>query len=210
VRGIEGLCVLTDQKVQSKYSHIDLARLAAAGGTSLIQLRDKYEPDLTMIETGRAIREIAKVYDILFIVNDRSGVAVACGADGVHLGTQDVPVTAARALLGTDRIIGASAGSPEEAKVREGEGANYLGVGPVYSTGSKADTRPVIGLEGLRAVVNSVKIPVIAIGGITAECTSEVLAAGARGVAVISAVCCQDDPEQATKKIVQQIELHQR
>ncbi len=208
MRKIEGLHVLTDQSIQSRHTHVDLTRFAAAGGTTVIQLRDKSAPDSEMIETGRAIREITKSYGVLFIVNDRPGVAAACGADGVHLGGEDAAVAAARALLGPDRLIGASAGNPEVARAREAEGADYLGTGPVYSTGSKADARPAIGPEGLRSVVNSVKIPVIAIGGITAESVPEVLAAGARGVAVISAVCIRDDPEQAVRRIVRQIDFY--
>lgn len=208
MRGIEGLHVLTDQRIQSRHTHVDLARFAAAGGSAVIQLRDKSAPDSEMIETGCAIREIAWRYGVLFFVNDRPDVAVACGADGVHLGSEDAAVSAARALMGADRVIGASAGNPEVARAREAEGADYLGTGPVYSTGSKSDARPAIGPEGLRSVVKAVKIPVIAIGGITAESVPEVLAAGARGVAVISAVCGRDDPEQAAKRIVRRIELY--
>ena len=124
---------------------------------------------------------------------------MATEADGVHLGQDDFPIPLARQLLGEGRIIGGSAATMEEARKCLSEGADYVGFGPVYPTSSKEDAGPVSGIDLLREVVEAIPLPIIAIGGITAENIPEVVRGGARGIAVISAVCCQDDPEAATR-----------
>jgi thiamine-phosphate pyrophosphorylase len=140
------------------------------------------------------------------IVNDRIDVAVAANADGVHLGQSDFPIPLARELLGQDKLIGGSAATLDEARICVAEGADYVGFGPVYVTGSKADAGPVSGPRVLKQVVETIPLPVIAIGGITAENIPEVMQAGAHGIAVISAVCCQIDPEGATRALRKALE----
>lgn len=139
----------------------------------------------------------------MFIVNDRLDVAIAAEADGVHLGQDDFPIPMARELLGEGRIIGGSAATLDEARKCLSEGADYVGFGPVYPTSSKDDAGPVSGIDILKQVVEIVPLPIIAIGGVGAENTAIVIRAGAHGIAVISAVCCQDDPEEATRSLYQ-------
>jgi thiamine-phosphate pyrophosphorylase len=140
------------------------------------------------------------------IVNDRIDVAIAADADGVHLGQSDFPIPLARRLLGEEKIIGGSAATMEEARICLAEGADYVGFGPVYTTGSKDDAGPVSGPSVLRQVVETIPLPIIAIGGITVDNVPEVMRAGAHGIAVISAVCCQLDPEGATRSLREALE----
>jgi len=130
-------------------------------------------------------------------------VAIAAEADGVHLGQDDFPIPMARGLLGESRIIGGSAATLDEARKCLSEGADYVGFGPVYPTSSKDDAGPVSGIDILKQVVEIIPLPIIAIGGVGAENIPDVMRAGARGIAVISAVCCQDDPEEATRALYQ-------
>lgn len=205
MKAIGMLHVLTDTVLQDRYSHTDLARLAVAGGADTIQYRQKTGTTREMIETAMAIQEICTDADIPLIVNDRVDVAIAAGADGVHLGQDDFPVRKARELLGSDRIIGVSGGSVEEAQQGIAGGADYVGFGPIYATGSKADAGFPQGLAGLSEIARVLSVPVIAIGGIDADTAAEVMRAGAHGIAVISAVCCQADPEGATRRLLERI-----
>jgi thiamine-phosphate pyrophosphorylase len=201
MKKIGRLHVLTDTELQSRFSHAELARLAIRGGADTIQFRQKSGATREMIEIARQLKQLCKDADVPFIVNDRVDVAIASKADGVHLGQEDFPIPLARKLLGDTRIIGGSAVTLEEAKACLSEGADYIGFGPVYLTTSKDDAGPVTGIELLNEVVKAIPIPIIAIGGVTAENTPEVIRAGAQGIAVISAVCCQENPEQATRDL---------
>ena len=154
-----------------------------------------------MIANSRQIKHLCGKAGISFIVNDRLDVAIAAEADGVHLGQDDFPAPLARRLFGKDKIIGGSAAILEEAKKCYEEGADYVGFGPIFSTSSKEDAGPVSGIKQLKEVVEAVPVPIIAIGGITPGNTRDVLEAGATGIAVISAVCCAPDPEEATQKL---------
>lgn len=195
------LHVLTDIALQTRFSHVDLTRLAIAGGADTIQFRQKGGSTREMIEVAKEMKELCREADILFIVNDRIDVAIASLADGVHLGQDDFPIPLARKLLDKGAIIGGSAVTLEEAKICLSEGADYVGFGPVYPTTSKDDAGPVTGLALLKEVVENIPLPIIAIGGVSAENTPEVLEVGARGIAIISAVCCQPDPEKATRDL---------
>ncbi len=199
------LHVLTDTRLQEGFSHQDLARLAVQGGAGVIQFRQKEGETRELIETAAALKEICRRGGALLIVNDRVDVALAAGADGVHLGRGDFPIGPARRLLGAERIIGGSADSVEEALECMNQGADYVGFGPVFPTSSKDDAGPVTGLESLGRVVRAVHVPVIAIGGITQENARHVIRAGAHGIAVISAVCCRDDPAAAARGLLRAI-----
>jgi len=205
MKAIGMLHVLTDTVLQDRYSHMDLARLAIAGGADTIQYRQKTGTAREMIETAMAMQEICTDAGIPLIVNDRVDVAIAAGADGVHLGQDDFPVRKARELLGSDRMIGVSGGTVEEAQQGIVDGADYVGFGPIYATGSKADAGAPQGLAGLSEIVRALSVPVIAIGGIGADTAAEVMRAGAHGIAVISAVCCQADPEGATRRLLRRM-----
>ncbi|RJR33788.1 MAG: thiamine phosphate synthase [Desulfobacteraceae bacterium] len=205
MKKIGKLHVLTDVVVQCRFSHAELARRAIAGGADTIQFRQKSGSTRSMIEAGCEIREVCKNAGVIFLVNDRVDVALACGADGVHLGQDDFPIPLARSILGEERIIGGSGGSLEEVLKCQAEGADYVGFGPVYPTSSKADAGPASGIEPLRGLISKVSIPIVAIGGITPENAGGVMSAGAWGVAVISAVCCRENPEGAVREFVRVI-----
>lgn len=199
MKKIGRLHVLTDEVLQTRLTHLQLAGLAIAGGADTIQLRQKAGSTRELIETARQIQTLCTKAGVAFIVNDRVDVAIAAGADGVHLGQDDFPVPLARKLLGESAIIGGSAGSLEEAYRCLAEGADYIGFGPVYETTSKDDAGPAAGLELLNLIAKEIPLPIVAIGGITLDNMADVMKAGAHGIAVISAVCCQDDPEEATR-----------
>ena len=203
MRQIGKLHILTDTVLQSRFSHMEITRLAIAGGADTIQYRQKSGSTREMIEIARNMKRLCSEAGVTFIVNDRLDVAIAAEADGVHLGQDDFPIPMARELLGKGRIIGGSAATLDEARKCLSEGADYVGFGPVYPTSSKDDAGPVSGIDILKQVVEIIPLPIIAIGGVSAENIPDVMRAGARGIAVISAVCCQDDPEEATRALYQ-------
>jgi thiamine-phosphate pyrophosphorylase len=188
-------------------SHEDVARAAVAGGATALQLRDKENPGRALVATARRLVALANPAGVPVVVNDRVDVALAAGADGAHVGEDDLPVADARRLLGPERIVGASAGTVEEARRAEQEGADYLGVGPVFPTATKADAGEAIGLDGLGKIVAAVRVPVVGIGGITVENAAQVILAGAAGVAVVSAVAGADDMVEATRRLRQAVDL---
>lgn len=191
--------VLTDTCLQTHFSHVELAELAIAGGADTIQFRQKEGSTRQMIRVAEQMQDLCKRAGVAFIINDRVDVAIASHADGVHLGQDDFPIPLARRLLGEGVIIGGSAGNVEEARKCLLEGADYIGFGPVYPTTSKDDAGPAAGLDLLKKIVGAVALPIIAIGGITAENAPPVIKTGVHGLAVISAVCCQNNPAEAAR-----------
>lgn len=182
------LHVLTDHQWSRGRTMLAVAREAIEGGASVIQLRDKTASTRTLIDEGQALRVLTRERGVLLIVNDRLDVALACDADGLHVGQGDMPVGLARRLLGSERILGVSAGNLEEAKEAVAGGADYLGIGPIYSTLAKQDAGPATGVDLLRQLAARYPTPLVAIGGITTENAAEIIHAGATGVAVITAV----------------------
>jgi thiamine-phosphate pyrophosphorylase len=201
MKRIGRLHVITDTALQSAFSHTELTKMAIQGGADTIQFRQKVGSTREMIETAVKMKSICRKAGIPFIVNDRLDVAMAAGADGVHLGQDDFPIPMARSLLGKEIIIGGSAASLEEAIKCLDEGADYIGFGPVYPTDSKEDAAPVTGIQLMKEIIDTIPLPLIAIGGISPENTPVVLKGGAHGIAVISAVCCRDDPAEATRTL---------
>jgi thiamine-phosphate pyrophosphorylase len=201
MKQIGRLHILTDIVLQNRFSHMELAQLAIRGGADTIQFRQKSGSTREMIQVVRDVKQVCAESGVTLIVNDRVDVAIASEADGVHLGQDDFPIPLARELLGKGCIIGGSAATLEEARKCLSEGADYVGFGPVYPTTSKDDAGPVSGISILKGVVESIPLPIIAIGGVSEENAAEVMKAGAHGIAVISAVCCQEDPEQATRAL---------
>jgi thiamine-phosphate pyrophosphorylase len=193
--------VIADRKAAADRPIIDVVRAAIRGGATVVQLREKAATMREMVELGRALHELTATACIPLIVNDRVDVALAVGAEGVHLGVDDMPVTLARQVLGPHCIIGASPETIEGARKAELDGADYLGVGDLYGTPTKGDAGQPIGLEGLARVARAVSIPVVAIGGIRPENASAAIEAGAAGVAVISAVVGAENPEAATCRL---------
>jgi thiamine-phosphate pyrophosphorylase len=202
-KNIGRLHVLTDTVLQSRFSHIELAKLAIEGGADTIQFRQKSGSTKELISLAGELKGVCEEAGVAFIVNDRVDVAIASRADGVHLGQDDFPMTLARKMMGDNIIIGGSAVTLEDAQKCMEEGADYVGFGPVYPTSSKPDASTPTGIELMKNVIEAVLLPVIAIGGIHAGNVTEVMQAGAYGIAVISSVCCQDDPKQATQMLSQ-------
>ncbi|MBI5166898.1 MAG: thiamine phosphate synthase [candidate division NC10 bacterium] len=200
------LYVITDSRLFQGRSHIEIARAAIAGGATAIQFREKGMSTRQMIDIAREIRALTLGTGVTYIVNDRVDVALGVDADGVHVGQDDMPASLARRLIGKERILGVSASNLEEALKAEREGADYIGVGSIYSTASKPDAGLPVGLGVLAEIARRVSIPVIAIGGIKEENVGEVIKGGARGVAVISAVVLAPDMEEATRRLRQRIE----
>jgi len=195
------LYVITDEAIAGGLSHVEIAERAIGGGADVIQLRDKECGSLELCRIGRTLCVITKKTGTLFIVNDRLDVALACGANGVHLGQDDMRVDTARQVAPPGFIIGSSVGSVDEAVKAEQEGADYIALSPVFSTPSKVDAGPGRGIGLLREIRHHVSVPVIAIGGINRNNVRDVIAAGADGVAVISAVVGSPDITRAAREI---------
>lgn len=198
------LYVITDRTLGG---HEDITRAALAGGATVVQLRDKQASSRRLYEIALRLRHLLADANIALIVNDRVDIALAADTHGVHAGPDDLPVAAARRILGSARVVGASAGTISEAVEAERAGSDYLGVGPVFPTGTKPDAGAPIGLEGLRRIASSVTIPVVGIGGITADNAGKVIEAGAAGVAVISAVAAADDRVRAVRAIRRAVDV---
>ena len=201
------LHVITDETVQSRYSHLELAILAAEGGADTVQFREKRtRTTRTLVDRARAMAEQVRERGARLLVNDRIDVAVAADADGAHLGPEDLEPTSARRLLGQRGVIGATANDLERALALEGAPIDYLGVGPIFGTSSKASPAATLGLEGLRRIAGAVSRPVIAIGNITPEHVGAVLEAGAHGVAVLSDVVCHARPAHRVRQFADALE----
>jgi thiamine-phosphate pyrophosphorylase len=199
------LYVITDTTVGGGRTHEEIARLAIEGGADVIQLRDKICSARDLVLAGRRIRKLTLRTGTPFIVNDRLDVALACGADGVHLGQDDLAVASARAIAPTGFIIGASVGSAQEAVRAEHDGADYIAASPVFKTPQKTDAGSCCGLDGLRRIRAEITVPLIAIGSIGMDNVQEVINAGADGIAVISAVVGKPDIARAARQLKQRI-----
>lgn len=207
MQSIPRLHVLTDETVQSRYTHLEIALRAAQGGADAVQLREKRErPTRDLLALALALRDGLTSSATRLVINDRVDVAAAAGVGAVHLGRQDLPPAAARAILGPAGLVGATANSLAEALELAAEPIDYLGVGPVFGTGTKARPAPTIGLEGLARVVAAAGKPVIAIGNITEERVHEVLDCGAWGVAVVNAVVGAEDLAGAVRAFRERID----
>lgn len=186
---------------QTRRDLLDVVVQALTGGVTAIQLRAKQISDRQAFDLGEAIAARCRSAGALFIVNDRLDLALALGADGVHLGEADLPLRAARDLVDDAFIIGFSPETDEQTSAAAGYGASYLGIGPVFGTASKPDAGAAIGLDTVRRRVELAGVPSIGIGGIDAGNVGLVIAAGAVGVAVVSAVLHADDPAEATRNL---------
>jgi thiamine-phosphate pyrophosphorylase len=195
------LYVITDEAIAGGRSHVEIAQQALRGGADVIQLRDKGRSCAELACVGREIAAIIRKAGAVFIVNDRLDVAIACGADGVHLGQDDMRLSTARQLAPPGFIIGISVGTVAEAIDAEREGADYIALSPTFSTISKEDAGCGHGLERLREIRRAVSLPLVAIGGINRHNARDVIAAGADGIAVISAVVASPDITSAAREL---------
>lgn len=198
----KGIYVITDEGLVPGRTHVSIARAALEGGASVIQLRDKSTSDERLVSIGCEIRRLTAAAGALLIVNDRLEVALACDADGLHVGQEDRPADELRPLL-SGKILGVSVSTPEQAARARSDGADYLGVGPIFPTTTKPDARPPVGTDRIRLILAaSGGLPVVAIGGISERNIARVAKAGADAAAVISAVVCAEDMAEATRTLV--------
>lgn len=196
---LAGVYVVTDGTMLPGRTHIEIAEACVAAGAGCVQLREKNLPDRDVFELAIAIRRMTEYTKTIFIVNNRADIAVACGADGLHVGQDDLSAAVARKIIGPDAILGVSALSVEDAVRAEADGADYVAPGPIFATASKSDAGPVMGLASIREIKQAVNIPVVAIGGIGLANIAEISEAGAESAAVISAVVCAPDMADAIR-----------
>jgi thiamine-phosphate pyrophosphorylase len=198
--------VVLDRDFTAGRTLVEVAEAAIRGGATVLQLRDKSSDIHRFYADATKIVGIARAAGMPLIINDRVDLALAAGADGVHVGEDDMPVEATRRLVGPNRFVGASAGSVEAARAAIAAGADHLGVGPVYEArATKTDAGPPVGLTLIRAIAAFSPLPIVGIGGITAENAGAVIAAGAAGVAVISAIGLAPDVEAATRALAHEV-----
>jgi thiamine-phosphate pyrophosphorylase len=187
------LCVITDAHLARGRDHAGIAEAALQGGADMIQLRDKTGSLRDLLPQARAIRALCRSHGAVFIVNDRLDLALAADADGAHVGQEDLPAADARRLLGPERILGVSTHSLDQAHAAWKAGADYIGFGPMFPTGTKDTGYTPKGPAALREIRGAVSIPIVAIGGITLENVATIIEAGATAPAVISAVVASSD-----------------
>jgi len=196
------LYFVTDRKLIGRRSLLSVVQRAVAGGASVIQLREKELSSGRFLKTAEMLSTFLRKARVPFIINDRIDVALACGAEGVHLGQDDLPIAVARKILGRKKIIGASCHTVSQAKRAQDEGADYIGAGQVFHTDTKSIVQHPINIKKLAGIVKSVSIPVIAIGGIKPENASAVMKSGCAGVAVISGIATAKNPEKTAQKFI--------
>jgi thiamine-phosphate pyrophosphorylase len=199
------LYLVLDPVLCADLGMIETTRAAIAGGATIVQLRDKHAPTAAMIETGRALKEILHGTNVRLIVNDNVEAAIAIGADGLHIGQEDMNAAEARRLIGPDMILGLSVETEALASSIDPGIVDYAGIGPVFATATKPDHKQPIGFDGLARIVRLCPVPSVAIGGLKAEHAASVYSAGADGLAVVSAICGQPDPQAATTVIANAI-----
>ena len=195
------LQLVTDSALCGSRGVLAVVAAAVEGGVSCVQLREKALDTRAFVERARALKALLAPLRVPLIINDRLDVALACEADGLHLGQTDLPADIARRLLPPGAIIGLSVESPGDVAAAEREPVDYLGVSPVFATSTKPDAAPALGLAGLRSIRALTRRPLVAIGGIAVTNAAAVMAAGADGIAVVSALCAAADPAAAARAL---------
>ncbi len=200
-----GLYLVTDEQLAGGRATVDIVRAAIRGGVDVVQLRGKELSAREQLAIGQQLRTVTRDAGVLLIVNDRVDLALALDADGVHVGQDDLPAAIARQILGPAKIIGVSAATVAEAAAARAASADYLGVGAIYGTATKADAGAATGPALISTIQAAVNLPIVGIGGIHAQNAAAVIAAGAVGVAVVSAIIAAPDPEQAARTLKAQL-----
>ena len=200
------LYLCTDSGLMSCKTVEESVEKAISGGCSVVQLREKTASSLEMYQLACRVKQVTDRYNVPLIINDRLDICLAAGAAGVHLGQSDIPCREARRILGADKIIGVSAATPEEAAKAQADGADYLGVGAVFPTSTKTNTRKVTP-ETIRGIRSAVQIPFVVIGGVNAQNIAQLYGLGINGAAVISAVVAQPDITAAAREMRRAAEL---
>jgi len=197
--------LIADASLARQRPLTEFVELALEGGVTAVQYRDKQASQQERIDRAIRLQEVVARYDVPLIVNDHIDVALGAGAAGVHVGQDDMRADIVRSLAGDEFIVGVSTHNVDEARRAMEAGADYVGFGPVFPTKTKMDTAPVTGIDGLRAFVAEVDVPVIAIGGISPDTARSVIDAGADGVAVAATILNDDDPRGAAMRLIDSI-----
>jgi thiamine-phosphate pyrophosphorylase len=204
------LYLVTDRGWARGRSTPAIVAAAVRGGVTCVQLREKTCSTREFIEAAARLKALLKPSGVPLIINDRVDVALAVGANGVHLGQRDMPLAAARSLVGKAMVIGITVESVEDAVAAQAGGADYLGVSPIFATPTKPDTAAPLGMAGLQAIRRAVSLPLVAIGGLDHRNAAQAIRAGADGVAVVSAIVAAEDPEQAARGLTRAIAAARR
>ena len=192
--------LVTDRRNKTDEEFLNIIEEAIKGGTTIVQLREKTASTKEFYDLALRVKEITSRYDVPLLINDRIDIALAVDSEGVHIGQDDMPADIAREIIGDDKILGVSASTVEEAKKAENDSADYIGSGAVFPTATKDDADSV-SKEELKEIVDSIDIPVVAIGGITVENASTLKGSGIAGVSVVSAIMSAEDPKEASEKL---------
>lgn len=201
------LYVITDERFHPGRNLFEVMEEAMVGGADIIQLRDKQSSKREVLEKARELRRLTRKHDVLLIVNDHIDVAMAVDADGVHLGQDDLPLAEARKILGAEKVIGISTHSLQQAKKAENGGADYIGVGPVFVTGTKEDVVEPVTTTYVREAAEYINIPFVAIGGIKLHNVDQVLEAGASRLCVVSEIVAANDVQGTCRNFLDRIKL---
>ncbi|WP_300160357.1 thiamine phosphate synthase [Solidesulfovibrio sp.] len=196
-----GVCLVTDRPALGGRELVEVVAAAVAGGVGMVQLREKTAGTREFVELARAVLAVVRPRGVPLLINDRLDVALAAGADGVHVGQDDMHPADVRTLLGPGAIVGLSVTGEAETRAAAGLPVDYLGAGPVFATATKKDAGAPQGIEGLRRMVALAEVPVVAIGAVTAENAASVLETGVAGLAVVSAICSAADPRAAAREL---------
>ncbi|MDR3057091.1 MAG: thiamine phosphate synthase [Prevotella sp.] len=192
------LYLVTDRSLSLGRSIESIVEQAANGGVTMVQLREKECSSGEFYDLAIKLKQCLKPFNIPLIINDRLDIALACDAEGLHIGQSDIPYPVARKIFGKDKIIGLSVESLQDALDANQTDVDYIGISPVFSTATKTDTAPELGLEGIRKIMSISKHPSVGIGGINITNAADILSSGANGIAVVSAIMSAKDPQQAT------------
>lgn len=198
----KSLYLVTDRKLSLNRPLEWVVEEAVRGGVSIVQLREKGCSSLEFYQIAVNLKKVLKPYRVPLIINDRLDIALACDAEGVHLGQTDLPFTVSRTILGKNKIIGVSVENIEQAEYMNKWNVDYIGVSPVFSTPTKTDTAEPLGLEGLRKIAEISEHPIVAIGGINKSNAADIIGAGADSLSVVSAVMSANNPQEAAKELL--------
>ncbi|MDH7794718.1 MULTISPECIES: thiamine phosphate synthase [unclassified Beijerinckia] len=196
------LCLVTDRSLSHGRNLVDVVGAAVSGGVTMVQLREKDATTRQFLEEARALKALLQPLDVPLIINDRVDIALAVDAEGVHVGQTDMPVAQVRQLIGVQKIIGLSITNRTQIEREDARQADYLGIGPLYAQTTKADAATPLGVEGFTALRALTQKPVMAIGGLKASNSADVLKAGANGLAIVSAIIGADDPKAAAADVM--------
>ena len=199
------LYLVLDPDLCQQHSMVETARLAVAGGATMVQVRHKHASTADRIALARSVKEALRDTPALVVMNDDIEAAIEAGVDALHIGQRDMPAALARARIGSNMLLGLSVNSESAVQAVDPALVDYVGVGPVFATPTKADHEQPIGFAGLARIVAACPVPAVAIGGLKQQHVGDVLAAGASGIAVVSAICGTPDPQQASRELWERI-----